>query len=74
MIFPYHLLDLDNPEERARMKLSLERWNGNQGYSLSGKASILCARGEKGGPCRVETEKGLHEFQTLPGEIVSIIP
>lgn len=48
MIFPYHMLDWDNPVERARMNLSLERWNGNEGYSRSGKASMLCARGDKG--------------------------
>lgn len=48
MIFPYHMLDWDNPLDRARMSLSLDRWNGNSGYSYTGKASMLCSRGDKG--------------------------
>ena len=48
MIFPYHMLDWGNPVDSIRMSRSLDRWNGNQGYSRSGKASMLCARGGKG--------------------------
>ena len=48
MIFPYHLLDWDNPGDRERMTLSMERWRGRTGYSYTGKASMLVSRGEPG--------------------------
>ena len=58
MLFPYHMLDWDNPEEHARGSLSLERWNGTAGYSQTGKASMLCARGDAGdGDRALETLK-----------------
>jgi alpha-L-fucosidase 2 len=46
MIYPYHLLDWDNPADYERMALSVDRWQGNTGYSLTGKASMLCSRGD----------------------------
>lgn len=46
MLYPYHLLDWDNPADSARLALSLDRWNGNQGYSRTGKASMLLSRGD----------------------------
>ena len=46
MIYPYHMLDWENPADSARMALSVDRWNGNTGYSLTGKASMLCSRGD----------------------------
>ena len=49
MIYPYHMLDWDDPEDNARMSLSVDRWNGNSGFSLTGKASMLCSRGDGDG-------------------------
>lgn len=46
MIYPYHMLDWENPDDSARMALSVNRWQGNTGYSLTGKASMLCSRGD----------------------------
>ena len=46
MIYPYHMLDWENPADSARMALSLDRWHGNTGYSLTGKASMLSSRGD----------------------------
>lgn len=49
MIYPYHLLSWDNPEQSKRMELSLNRWNGNQGYSRTGKAAMLASKGDGNG-------------------------
>lgn len=58
MIFPYHLLDWDDPTDKEMMSLSLERWNGSSGYSYTGKASMLCSRGDPGdGDKALETLK-----------------
>lgn len=46
MLYPYHMLDWANPVDSARMALSLDRWNGNQGYSRTGKAAMLLSRGD----------------------------
>lgn len=46
MIYPYHMLDWGNPADSARMALSVDRWHGNTGYSLTGKASMLSSRGD----------------------------
>ncbi|MDD6472566.1 MAG: hypothetical protein PUF62_05980 [Bacteroidales bacterium] len=46
MIYPYHLLDWENPIHRARMDKSINRWKGNQGYSRTGKAAMLASRGD----------------------------
>lgn len=48
MIFPYHLLDWEDFENYTKMSLSMERWNGNEGYSYTGKASMLCSRADPG--------------------------
>lgn len=49
MIYPYHLLDWENPEDESRMRLSMNRWQGNTGYSLTGKAAMLATAGEGDG-------------------------
>lgn len=49
MIYPYHLLDWDNPSDRQRIELSVSRWNGNQGYSRTGKAAMLASKGDGNG-------------------------
>lgn len=46
MIYPYHLLDWENPADYKRMDLSVRRWQGNQGYSRTGKAAMLLSRGD----------------------------
>ncbi len=46
MIYPYHLLDWNNPSDALRMNLSLDRWQGNTGYSLTGKAAMLESSGD----------------------------
>lgn len=45
MIYPYHMLDWNNPEHRRKMELSLNRWQGDQGYSRTGKAAMLASAG-----------------------------
>ena len=45
MIYPYHMLDWNDAGERARADLSIERWKGDQGYSRTGKAAMLCSEG-----------------------------
>lgn len=49
MIYPYHLLDWENPADSTRMALSVDRWKGNQGYSRTGKAAMLLSRGDGDG-------------------------
>lgn len=49
MIYPYHLLDWDNPTDKPRMELSVGRWNGNQGYSRTGKCAMLASKGDGNG-------------------------
>lgn len=49
MIYPYHMLDWDNPVDRPKMELSVGRWNGNQGYSRTGKAAMLASKGDGDG-------------------------
>ncbi len=46
MIYPYHLLSWDNPREAEMMNLSVDRWQGNTGYSLTVKAAMLASRGD----------------------------
>lgn len=46
MIYPYHQVDWSNPREAQKMELSVSRWNGNTGYSLTGKASMLESKGD----------------------------
>lgn len=45
MIYPYHMLDWNDAEVRAKANLSIERWQGNQGYSRTGKAAMLASEG-----------------------------
>lgn len=45
MIYPYYMLRWDNPAEKGKMELSIDRWQGNQGYSRTGKAAMLAAAG-----------------------------
>ena len=49
MIYPYHMLDWENAEDRPRMELSVSRWKGNQGYSRTGKAAMLASKGDGDG-------------------------
>lgn len=49
MIYPYHLLDWENAQDRPRMELSVGRWKGNQGYSRTGKAAMLASKGDGDG-------------------------
>ena len=49
MIYPYHLLDWNNPADAHRMQISVDRWNGDTGYSLTGKASMLESKGDGDG-------------------------
>ncbi len=46
MIYPYRFLDWDNPEDAAKMQLSMDRWHGNKGYYNTGKASMYESRGD----------------------------
>ncbi len=45
MIYPYHMLDWNNESERAKANLSIDRWQGDQGYSRTGKAAMLASEG-----------------------------
>lgn len=49
MIYPYHLLSWDDSAVYRRMSLSVKRWNGNQGYSKTGKAAMLATQGDGSG-------------------------
>ena len=49
MIYPYHILDWNNPVDAHRMQKSIDRWNGDTGYSLTGKASMLESKGDGDG-------------------------
>lgn len=53
MIYPYHFLSWDNPEDAEKMQLSIDRWQGNTGYSLTGKASMLESKGDGDGALRL---------------------
>ena len=45
MIYPYHMLDWNDASERAKAELSIARWQGDQGYSRTGKAAMLASEG-----------------------------
>ena len=45
MIYPYHMLDWNNPADRKKMELSVDRWQGDQGYSRTGKSAMLSSAG-----------------------------
>lgn len=46
MIYPYHLVDWENPVDGPKMELSVNRWVGDQGYSRTGKAAMLASKGD----------------------------
>ena len=45
MLYPYHMLDWNDAEARAKANLSIDRWQGDQGYSRTGKAAMLASEG-----------------------------
>ena len=45
MIYPYHMLDWNDAAEHAKAELSIDRWQGDQGYSRTGKAAMLASEG-----------------------------
>lgn len=45
MIYPYRMVNWEQPAMRPRISLSVERWRGNQGYSRTGKAAMLLMMG-----------------------------
>ncbi|MDR1810541.1 MAG: DNRLRE domain-containing protein, partial [Prevotella sp.] len=49
MLYPYHMVSWDNPTENALLTTSLSKWNGNQGYSYTGKAAMLATKGDGDG-------------------------
>lgn len=57
MIYPYHMLDWNNDSERVKAELSIDRWQGNQGYSRTGKAAMLASEGLG--------DKALEQFEVL---------
>ena len=46
MIYPYHIVNWGQKENRDKIRLSVNRWKGNQGYSRTGKAAMLLSMGE----------------------------
>ena len=46
MIYPYHMLDWNDPVQRDRARLSIDHWQGDEGYSRTGKAAMLASEGE----------------------------
>lgn len=49
MIYPYHIVEWDDPYYGPVMERSVARWNGDVGYSLIGKAEMFesAGRGEE---------------------------
>ena len=45
MIYPYHMLDWNKPEERVKAEQSIAHWQGDEGYSCTGKAAMLASEG-----------------------------
>ncbi len=45
MIYPYYMLDWNNPADKKKMELSIDRWQGDQGYSRTGKSAMLSSAG-----------------------------
>ena len=45
MIYPYHMLDWNDPKNREMANLSIDHWRGDQGYSRTGKAAMLASEG-----------------------------
>lgn len=61
MIYPFHLVDWENPSEYEVMNTSVNRWVGNQGYSRTGKAAMLASRGDGDGALD-QMEKFFNKF------------
>ncbi|MCC8145386.1 MAG: DNRLRE domain-containing protein, partial [Bacteroidales bacterium] len=50
MLYPYHMVSWEDSEEQAALlNTSLSKWNGNQGYSRTGKAAMLASKGDGNG-------------------------
>ena len=45
MIYPYHMLDWNDAEARMMANRSIDHWQGDQGYSRTGKAAMLASEG-----------------------------
>ena len=61
MIYPYYLVNWGQKENRDKISLSVNRWKGNQGYSRTGKASMLLSMG-KGDEALAQMEAFLDRF------------
>lgn len=49
MIYPYYIVNWGQKENRDKIRLSVTRWKGNQGYSRTGKAAMLLSMGDGDG-------------------------
>jgi len=45
LIYPYHMLDWNDAEARAKAEFSIGRWHGDCGYSRTAKAAMLASEG-----------------------------
>ena len=61
MIYPYYMVNWGQVENREKIRLSVERWQGNQGYSRTGKTSMLLSMG-KGDEALDQMNKFLDRF------------
>ena len=61
MIYPYYLVNWGQKENREKIRLSVDRWKGNQGYSRTGKAAMLLSMG-KGDEALDEMQHFLNRF------------
>ena len=52
MIYPYYSVHWGQKENREKIRLSVSRWKGNQGYSRTGKGSMLLSMGDGNGALR----------------------
>ncbi len=62
MIYPYHMIDWNGESERAKAELSIARWQGDQGYSRTGKAAMLASEGLG--------DKALEQFEVLMEDFI----
>ncbi len=75
MIYPYHFYSWDNPEQKRKMEQSIDRWQGDQGYSRTGKAAMLASAG-RGNEAADQFDIFLKDFlmpNTLYGESGPVI-
>ena len=61
MIYPYYIVNWGQKENREKIRLSVMRWKGNQGYSRTGKAAMLLSMGD-GDEALAEMTKFLDRF------------